>query len=721
MKKYLLLLLVVLNLFQNLNLNAQTKEGETLLDSLQTALKNYDAKRTASNKTTYDKGDTLKVNILNSLSWKLMNTGDYAKAKQNADDALAISEKVDFKKGIANAYNIIGVIYDDQGNYPDALKNYFAALKIREDIGDKKGIGSSYNNIGMVYRNQGNYPEALKNHFASLKIYKEIGYKHGIGSCYINLGIINLEQGNYADALKNNFAALKIEEEIGDKNIIDLTYNNIGLVYDDQGNYPAALKNYFAALKIAQEIGDKKTIAVAENNIGDNYDNQGNYPDALKNYFTALNINKEIGDKHGSATCYINIGKVNTKLKKFTEAKKYLLQGRSLAIEVGSKEYIKQSYICLSELDSATGNWKDAYLHHKLYILYRDSLVNEENTKKIVQAQMQYQFDIKEATTKAEQDKKDAKVGEEEKKQALIRNGFIGGFALVLILAGVSYRSYRRKRKDNVLITKQKKEVEKQKQLVEEKNREITASINYALRIQTAILPSNRIVQQYLENSFIVYKPKDIVAGDFYWMETTEDLVLFAACDCTGHGVPGAMVSVVCHNALNRAVREFGLTKPSAILDKTNELVKENFSKSEDDIKDGMDISLCAYYPKTKTLQWSGANNPLWLFKNNELIETRADKQPIGKSENNKPFTNHEFKLNICDTIYIFSDGFSDQFGGEGEKKLTKKRFRELLLSIQNQTMQQQGNTLDKFITEYRKEMEQTDDILVMGVKIGNR
>ena len=178
------------------------------------------------------------------------------------------------------------------------------------------------------------------------------------------------------------------------------------------------------------------------------------------------------------------------------------------------------------------------------------------------------------------------------------------------------------------------------------------------------------------------------------------------------------MVSVVCYNALNRAVREFGLTKPCEILDKTAELVKENFSKSDDDIKDGMDVSLCAYYPTTKTLQWAGANNPLWLLKNNELIETKADKQPIGKSEDNKPFTNHEFKLNTGDSVFVFSDGFADQFGGGAEKKLTKKRFRELLLSIQNQTMQQQGATLDKFITEYRKKTEQTDDILVMGVKI---
>ena len=263
------------------------------------------------------------------------------------------------------------------------------------------------------------------------------------------------------------------------------------------------------------------------------------------------------------------------------------------------------------------------------------------------------------------------------------------------------------------------KETQKQKSIIEEKQKEILGSIEYALRIQTAILPPNKIVKQYLENSFILYKPKDIVAGDFYWMETVDDLVLFAACDCTGHGVPGAMVSVVCHNALNRAVREFGLREPAAILDKTAEIVIENFSKSEEEIKDGMDISLCAYNAKTKTIQWAGANNPLWLLQNGELVETKADKQPIGMNEDSKPFTNHTFNLNTTDTIYLFTDGFADQFGGEtGQKKLTRKRFKDLILSIQSKTLQEQGIALDKFITEYRKEIEQIDDILVMGVKV---
>jgi len=284
----------------------------------------------------------------------------------------------------------------------------------------------------------------------------------------------------------------------------------------------------------------------------------------------------------------------------------------------------------------------------------------------------------------------------------------------VFLLAIMAERAKKAKRK----VIEKNLIIEHQKKIVEEKNREILDSIEYALRIQTAILPPKKIVKQYLEDSFVLYIPKDIVAGDFYWMESIGDLVLFAACDCTGHGVPGAMVSVVCHNALNRAVKEFGLTQPGAILDKTARIVIENFSKSEDEIQDGMDISLCALNTKANSLEWAGAYNPLWFIQNGELIETVADKQSIGYSANMSPFTNHQFTLNEITSIYIFSDGFADQFGGDFDKKITKRRFKELLLSMQNLPIQEQAIALENYITTYRKDIMQTDDILVMGIGV---
>ncbi len=240
-------------------------------------------------------------------------------------------------------------------------------------------------------------------------------------------------------------------------------------------------------------------------------------------------------------------------------------------------------------------------------------------------------------------------------------------WGVLISLAGMF--SWNRKFKREVI---RRKEAEDK---IKEQYKEIQDSINYAKRIQGAILPSLRLVKQCLPQSFILYKPKDIVAGDFYWLEQHQNKILFAAADCTGHGVPGAMVSVVCNHALNRSVKEYGLGEPAKILDKTREIVIKEFEKSEEEVNDGMDISLCAWNEKDKTLEWAGANNPLWIVRKNADVveEIRPNKQPIGRYLNPQPFTNHEILLNTGDTVYVFTDGYQDQFGGSSENGRGKK------------------------------------------------
>jgi serine phosphatase RsbU (regulator of sigma subunit) len=249
-----------------------------------------------------------------------------------------------------------------------------------------------------------------------------------------------------------------------------------------------------------------------------------------------------------------------------------------------------------------------------------------------------------------------------------------------------------------------------------EKNNEILDSISYAKRIQHAILPPNSLVKECLKDSFVLYKPKDVVAGDFYWLEKVDNKVIFAAADCTGHGVPGAMVSVVCNNALNRSVREYGLKSPGKILDKARDIVIQEFERSEEEVKDGMDIALCSI--EGKHLEFAGAHNPLWIVRDNEIIEVKADKQPIGKFDNQKPFTNHELELKAEDLIYIFSDGYVDQFGGPKGKKFKPKALRELLLRIHKEPMDKQKSKIDETIEKWRGSLEQVDDICVIGIRV---
>jgi serine phosphatase RsbU (regulator of sigma subunit) len=328
------------------------------------------------------------------------------------------------------------------------------------------------------------------------------------------------------------------------------------------------------------------------------------------------------------------------------------------------------------------------------------------------------------------------------------KNVIIVGFILVLIFTVYILKAYRDKHKSNDLLREQKAEIQEKNSLlknaneeitlakheIEEKSHEILDSINYAKRIQTAILPPDSYWKEQLPQSFVLYMPKDIVAGDFYWMDVLDNEVLFAAADCTGHGVPGAMVSVVCHNALNRVVREFGMHQPAEILDKVTDLVIETFERSDHEVKDGMDIALVGLTLDTMQLEYAGANNPLWIIREGadehkglelsmelngkSLYEIKADKQPVGKFAYRKKFTYHKLKLQKGDLVYLSSDGFPDQFGGDRGKKLKSKAFKKLLIEMSSKDINEQKYLLEEAFIEWKSDFEQLDDVCVIGVKV---
>ncbi len=288
-----------------------------------------------------------------------------------------------------------------------------------------------------------------------------------------------------------------------------------------------------------------------------------------------------------------------------------------------------------------------------------------------------------------------------------------------IIAAGIAY-SYYTIRRANVQITRQKGEIEKQKDVIEKKNREMLDSINYASTIQSAILPSDELWRQLLPDSFVLYMPKDIVSGDFYWLANREDEVFFAAVDCTGHGVPGALMSIIGANGLNQAVNEHGLSEPAEILSYLNESVNESLRKAErtDYVKDGMDIALCRLNPKTGLLRYAGVYNPLIHIRAGELTTHKADRIAIGSMESaGRSFTDHEIQLRPGDCIYIFSDGYADQFGGPGGKKLKSRPMLDKLLETSNLPISEQRNALQSFIIEWKGALEQVDDICVIGLR----
>lgn len=728
-----------------------------------------------------EKNDTDRVRILNALAYSIYTT-DPDTTILFAQQALDLSEKLASspikliaeagKKGEASAYNYEGIGYHVKGNFPKALAFYLTAMKKFSELGNKQGQASVLSNIGVIYQNQSDYSKALDSYSKALELNEITGNKKGQSIDLTNIGYIHIEQGNYPEAMDCDLKALKLDEKIGDKKGLAAVYANLGNIYNDEGNNPKALDFYFKALKLDEENGNKQAqasensaigviyfsmseyaksmeyyfkslkmydeignkLGQADNlgNIGVIYQTQYNYPKALENYFMALKLNNEIGNKYGQANNLGNIGNLYTITGKFKDAEKYLKESITIDSSIGELNNLRQFEEGLSKLYDTTGRYKPSLIWYKKAMIIKDSLFNIDKDKALTRKELTYQYEKKEASEKAKQDKKEAVAEQDKKRQILLRNAFMAGFVLTLALAFFIFRGYRQKQKANVLITEQKEAVEQkniviekqkalveqQKQLVEEKNQNILDSLTYAKRLQDAILPPLSIIRQYIPESFLLYKPKDIVAGDFYWMEKAGDNVLIAAADCTGHGVPGALVSIVCSNALNRAVKEFHIIEPGKILDKARELVLETFEKSESNVQDGMDISLCCINKKTNEVQWSGAYNSLWYIQNGEIHEVTADKQPIGKHDKPQPFNTYNLNLEKGNTLYLFTDGFADQFGGPKGKKFKYRQMEELLLVNATRSMEEQKNALEKTLEDWKGDLEQVDDILVLGIKV---
>jgi tetratricopeptide (TPR) repeat protein len=700
---------------------------------------NYVVAKIEYNKSLLIKKD---INDLKGISTTLSNLalihknqGNYDSALSILNESIAIDKQLNDEQNIALVLNSMGNIYRNKGDYEKALKHYNQALKIYQKLNNEESITTTLTNMAVVYYEQGDFSTAIKLQTKGLQVAEKNGNQRNMANAHNSIGLIYYDYGDHNKAYYHYQKSLQIARKLKDPRYISKPLNNLGLYYLDVQQYDSALISFNESLQIDESMGDDMGIAINFNNIGLIYQYTGQLDKAIEYFTNSIQIKEKLGDLASASSSYSNLGMVYFTQQKYNLAINYLRKSYQNAQESQSIIQIKESAMHLWIAYKKVNKYKESLEAYEVYISTRDSLISEENQKAIIHQEFKYNYDKKVATDSIENVKKaeihKIEIAKQKAEKTALRNQqylLFGGLGIAFLFGLFMYNRFKVTQRQRDIIEQQKNEVviqkniaDEQRHLVEEKNKEITDSINYAKRIQEAILPSRYSLVENLKNGFILFKPKDVVSGDFYWLEKYQEAVYFAAADCTGHGVPGAMVSVVCSNALSKGLLEEGISDTGQLLDRTRELVIERFAKSGEHVKDGMDISLCKL--QGNVLSWSGANNPLWIIRKSsnesaELLEIKPDKQPIGNYAEPKPFTTHHFELNPGDALYIFTDGFADQFGGPKGKKYMYKPFKELLINIHDKSMDEQKLILEKHFEDWKGGHEQVDDVCIIGVRI---
>jgi|SRR6185437_8378131 len=693
-----------------------------------------------------------KLYVQRNVVYYYQQTGKNIKAIEYVDNNLKLAEAKGDSDEIAAMLIACAALYEGNSFLVKALEYNLRALPIFQGLKDKTGLAYCLGNLARIYADQGDNAKALTYDLKALDMVQQQGNKIDIIRFMAKVSYAYDAVGDSAKSIELRLKALSIAYETGDKPSISTTLNYVGNFYIDHHSYAKAMEYILKALAVVQQIGDFDGLANDYGRMAKIYKSTHEYDKAMQYYFKALSVCEHMGDKGQTNYNWMRIGQMYTrKIVNYKLAKAYLdsaVYGFKTGGQVG---FLDEAYGSKSILDSLTGDYKAQAVDMRYAFFYEDSLKNALATHQAVQMEMKYEFDQLQLKEKTEQAEKDAQAEADKRRQRTITWSVVGGLLLVLLFAGFVFRSLRITRKQNILIAQQKQLVEEKSKVVEEKNKDILDSITYAKRLQDAILPPISTIKKHLPESFVLYKPKDIVAGDFYWvasppseggskehtsgippLEGQREALFIAAADCTGHGVPGAMVSVVCSNALNRTVKEFKITEPGKILDKVRELVLETFEKSEDNVQDGMDISLIAITPASLNpskggteVRWAGAYNSLWYVQDGKMHEIAADKQPIGKADNPKSFTTHTIQLSpplegreAGTILYLFTDGYADQFGGPKGKKYKYKPLQEKLLAISHKPMEEQKQILETTLNEWKGDLEQVDDILMIGIRI---
>lgn len=611
-------------------------------------------------------------------------------------------EEIDFLfDNLTNAYNVLGINSDDAGDYAKALDYYYKAIWISERIGDREKVSSIQNNIGLIHEKMHDYDLAMKFYRKSL---------HG-------------------ERQANNLS--------GQVNAL----NNIGSVYLSLNEYDSSMYYYQMALSHAEQAKEEYFYVATLANVGVIHERLEQKDSALFYYYLAKPVFEELGDWDGLSNVYFNIGTIYVELGEPKKAIPFCQKGFDIAEEFDAQYRKMINCDCLFNAYELLGNADSTLKYYILSDSIEYRLNNLEAAKEIAQKDLQYQH-------KVEQFEDSVAFAAEMKEQELesAKKEADGKFKITLLLTGLGFFGligffiyYRLNvtKRQKLEIERQALITQKQKEVIAHQKEEIDQSINYAQLIQEATLPVTKL-SDISKDAFLVYLPKDKVSGDFYWLEQEDNKAFYCVADCTGHGIPGAFISMIGTILLNEIFNSKKMRSPEQILDELNRLVQMTLLSHNRQMKDGMDLSFCVLDKNSHQLFYAGANNPLWVISSEEekisdgttitpsisvegkhLFELKADKQPVGKyHEEQQPFTLKSIQLKEGDDFYLFSDGFPDQFGGESYKKYKYKPFKRLLIKTSLLDKGPQKKAIEEEFFEWKDGVEQIDDVCIIGVKV---
>ncbi|MFL5762589.1 MAG: tetratricopeptide repeat protein [Bacteroidia bacterium] len=621
-----------------------------------------------------------KIALLNTVSYRC-RFADAQFAMRSGLEGLEMCSKIKADTSRLLLHLNVGLLLYDIGKYDKALEQFIAAEKSADHLGDMRSMASAMQNIGMVYQSQTLYEKALVNYNQALAKFQEAGAADAVASVYTSIGALYYELNEREKALEYFLKALMISEELKDQKGIADGLNNAAVIYEELKNYDKAMEYHKRSLELSR----------AQSNI------------------------------RGVSTSLYNLALIYKSKNQYDNAINYIDSAMIAAKSVSAFEMLKEYDKTLSEIYYIKSDYKTSLKYYTDYAAIKDTLVNQDRNKLIVEMSTKYQTEKKDKENqilKQQTELQNLSIN----RQRIISYSVTVVLLLVIVLAFYIYRGYQQKKRVNLQLEEKNMLIQEKSKIVEEKNKDITDSIRYAKRLQTAILKPEETLGNYFDDGFILFRPKDIVSGDFYWFEKFGNLSLVAAADCTGHGVPGAFMSIIGCNLLSQAVNEYAITQPAAILNSINKGLNKVLQQKGDQLSvtDGMDIALCVYNAEKMTVEYSGAYNPLWIVRDGQLMDFAADKFPVGAfvDKEVRKFGSQEVKVKKGDMLYLFSDGFADQFGGPQGKKFKYKQLQGVLIENSVKPCKEQRSMLVGALESWMGRLEQIDDILVIGIRI---